>query len=146
MITSVLQNAVKSTQGMRRNIACSKTKVIARSAKMHWKDRAKETRGSCVNKDRMEVRRRKAQIEEDDSSFTSEQIKERVKNTDETWQNLIKKGKEIREKEMLDYHQCDIENKTEKDKKKRKKITNNIVKTSVDCMHSITLPSTQVMY
>ena len=71
IITLVLQKAVKYMQGMRRNIPYSKKKVIARLAKMHWKDRAKEIRGLCVNKNRMEVRRRNVQIEEDDSSFTS---------------------------------------------------------------------------
>jgi hypothetical protein len=35
-----------------------------------------------VNKEKMEIRRGNANIEEDDSSFTPEQIKEHVKNTE----------------------------------------------------------------
>ena len=72
-------------QGMRRNIPYSKKKVIPRLAKIYGKDRAKETKELCVNKDKIEVRRRNAQIEEDNSSITSEQIKEKVQNTDEIW-------------------------------------------------------------
>jgi uncharacterized surface protein with fasciclin (FAS1) repeats len=41
---------------------------------------------------------------------------------------LIGEGKEIREREILDFHHYEIENEMEKDKKKRKKIINNIVK------------------
>ena len=72
-----------------KNIPYSKKKVIARLAKMYQKDRTKEIRRLCTNRDRIEVRRINAQIEEDDSSFTSEQIKERTKNTDEIQKNLI---------------------------------------------------------
>jgi len=39
---------------------------------------------------------------------------------------LIEFGKEIREKELLDYHPCKLENESQK--KKRKKILNNIIK------------------
>ena len=76
----------------------------------------------------MYKRKQSAQIDEIDDEFSAEQAKDRLKIEENNWKNLIEFGKEIREKELLDYHPCELENELQKDKKKRKKIINNIIK------------------
>ena len=107
IITSVLMNTTKSMRGMKRNILFSKEKEIVRAAKLFWKDCIKEIKGMLVNKDRMIKRKENAKIEELDD-LTIEQAKERLKIEEEKWQNLIEFGKEIREKELLDYHHYEL--------------------------------------
>ena len=51
-----------------------------------------------------------------------------LKQAEEKWCDMIEKGKEYREKEILDFYHCKLTNETENDKKKRKKIRNGIIR------------------
>ena len=127
IITEILIKATKSIQGIRRNIPYSKQKVLVRAEKLYWKDKCKEKRGMYVNEEKMEARRKLAMIS--DENITSyEQIKDKAIETDKKWKELLEKGHEIREKEILEFYHSDLANKNEADKRKRKKIINNIVK------------------
>ena len=124
----VLQNAVQSIQGINRNIPFSQQKVTVRAKKMFWKDRLKEVKGIFVNKERMEARKRKASIEDEDSNYTIQQIKDKIKEAEIQQKQLLQEGYEIREKEILDYHYYELDDKTEKDRKKKNKIKRSIIK------------------
>ena len=82
IITSVLINAVKSTQGMKRNILFSKHEQMVRVAKLHWKDIVKELKGLIVNYEKIGKRKQSGMIEEINDKFLLEQVKE-ILNTEE---------------------------------------------------------------
>ena len=102
---------------MKRNILFSHEKETVRAAKLFWKDCIKKLKGRKVNNERMEKRRSKAEIEEYDG-ISLQQANEKLKIEEERWTNLIKFGKEIREKGILDFHHCELNNETVKEKKK----------------------------
>ena len=51
-----------------------------------------------------------------------QQINENIKQVEKDWIDLKEKGKEYREKELLDYNDIEIGNSTEKEKQLRKRI------------------------
>ena len=68
---------------MGRNVPLFKHKVIVIAAKLYQKDRAGESKGILFNKERIEMRKSKANTEEDNVSFLAEQIKERAQREEE---------------------------------------------------------------
>ena len=94
---------------MKRNIPFSKEKEVVRAAKLFWKDYIKKLKGRKVNQNRMNKRRILAQIE-DYVILMMEQANEKLQVEEERWKNLINFGKEIREKELLDYHYYELQN------------------------------------
>jgi len=74
--------------------------------------------------------KRKEIAEIDDSyiELNIDQVKDQIKIAQQQWEELILKGQEIREQELLDYHKVDIGNNTMKEKALQKRIIESIRK------------------
>ena len=74
----------------------------------------RKVKGKLVDKDKLENRRQYVEGEIDGTLVEIEQklIEARVR-----FKELIKKGAEIREKELLEYYNAELLNSTEKEKK-----------------------------
>ena len=62
----------------------------------------RECKGGVVDQELKEIRKLKAEILIEPQSL--EEAEEGLKNAKELWIEIIEKGKEFREKELLDYH------------------------------------------
>ena len=109
VITSLLMNATKSVQGIKRNIPFLKEKEEVRAAKLFWKDYIKKIEGNRVDETKMNKRKQIAQIEVNEL-LIKEQANEKLKYKEERWNNLISFGKEIRENKILDYYYYELKN------------------------------------
>ena len=88
--------------------------------------RIRELKGDVVDSDLKEKRKERAEITEEVSNV--EEAEEMLKCTKELQTKLIQKGKEFREKELLDYHHVELIEEGEKLVKKKKKIIAGIRK------------------
>ena len=62
-------------------------------------------------------RRKEIADTNEDEWFAKEQAMEKLREANEQWDQLKQHGKQHREKEVLDYHNCELENDTERNKK-----------------------------
>ena len=67
----------------------------------------RQIQGKVVDNDLMESRRVKAEMENEEIN-TIQEAEEWVENAKESWEEVVKNGKEMREKELLDYHNEEI--------------------------------------
>ena len=86
-----------------------------------------------VDKELMEKRRNEADVIDDYEEVT--EVEEMIKKAQEEWDEIVYKGKEIRENELLDYHHSEVIYKTEDQRKIKKKILSGIKK-NMNKMHS----------
>jgi len=93
---------------------------------LYYKMRIRELKGGVVNSDLKEKRKERADITEEVSNV--EEAEEMLKCAKELYTELIQKGKEFREKELLDYHHVELIEEGEKLVKKKKKIIAGIRK------------------
>ena len=121
IITRMLNAATKSVEGMRRNVPFSKEKEMRRAAALHWKMEIRRIKGINVDEQLKEKRRLEAQVESLEAQNLEEaQIK--LEESINQWNDIVKRGREHREKEMLDYHYAELNNEDEDQTKNRNKI------------------------
>ena len=80
-----------------------------------------------MDNDLMKSRKKRAEIDNEEI-VTIQDAEEWVDKAKESWENVVKNGKEIREKELLDYHHEEIIGDDIKMIKKRKRIVAGIKK------------------
>ena len=87
-------------------------------------------KGITVDESIMEKRKKEAKIEiEDFSVYTMKNTKELLEEVKRQWIEVVENGKQIREKELLDYHHKEIIGDEIEKIKKRKKIMGRIKRT-----------------
>ena len=83
--------------------------------------------GAKVDEDMMNRRKSDAQIDGLDCTLMQEAI-EALKETHQKWNQIKKQGKELREKELLDYYPNELKEEDEKNPKKKEKTLSGIKK------------------
>ena len=74
------------------------------------------------------IQTREQYIEEIETEILIEQIRNKLQIAKTEWKEVIERGKEIWEAKLLDHHYTELNNETEKEKKKRKNIIQRILK------------------
>ena len=120
LITRMFQVATKKVEGMKRAIPFSQEKEKRRSMVLYYKMRIRELKGGAVDSELKEKRKERAQIV--DEALTVQEAEEMLKIAKELWTEMIAKGKEFREKELLDYHQVELIGEGDELVKKKKKV------------------------
>lgn len=127
LITQIFREATKKVEGIRRNIPYSHEKEKVRSKVLYSKMKLRELQGKVVNIDLMNSRKQKAEMN-DEVIDTIQDAEEWVEKAKKLWENVIKNGKEMREKELLDYHHEEILGDDQEIIKKKKRILAGIKK------------------
>ena len=97
---------------MKRNIPFSKEKENRQGIVLFWKAKIRKLKGGVVDKDII-CRREKLYQINCSEEITLDATKEKLKVAKEKWKELITKGKEIREKDLLGYHQTVVLEETQ---------------------------------
>ena len=85
---------------------------MRRAAALHWKMEIRRIKGINVDEQLKEKRRLEAQVESLEAQNLEEaQIK--LEEAMNQWNDIVKRGRECREKEMLDYHHAELNNEDE---------------------------------
>ena len=134
MITKIFQVALRKVEGMKRNVPYSKQKEKQRAKLLYRKMQVRRLKGILIDNEVMEKKRRIAQIEEFET-MDIEEAKRAVNQAKEEWNEIVKEGKAIRERELLDYHHTEIVCENDDQIKSKKKIINGIKRT-LNKMHS----------
>ena len=94
---------------------------------LYWKIKIRKLKEIVVDSKLMEKRKLEAGITEADVHDVSEakKVLEKVK---EEWNDIIERGKKIREKELLDFHHSEVMCENEDQRKTKKKIIGEIKK------------------
>jgi len=121
LITQILNTATKKIEGMKRSILYSHEKERIRSMVLYSKMKLREIQGKAVDKELLQSRKERANMV-NTSIESLEEAEEVVKQAKSEWENVIKNGKELREKELLDYHHEEIIGDSVKAIKKKKKV------------------------
>ena len=112
---------------MKRNILYSLEKEKRRANVLYRKMQLQKMKGIVVDKELIEKRRKEAELNEDDFRAVHE-VEEALEKVKEEQNEIIEKGKEIREKEMLDYHHSEVICENDDQRKTKKKIISGIKK------------------
>jgi len=112
LITRILNTATKSVEGMKRNIPFSKEKEKRRAAVLYWKMEIRRIKGINVDNQLKEKRRLEAGIELMEIQEINE-AKSELKIAKNQWIDIVNRGNEFREKELLDYHHAELNNEDE---------------------------------
>lgn len=124
LLTRIFTAATKKVEGMRRNIPYSAEKMKRRANLLYWKMKLRKEEKKVVDEELMEKRKVEACIVEESNEI--HQIKEYIKQAIEKWNDIIECGKEIREKELLDYHHSEVVCENDDQRKKKEKIISGI--------------------
>ena len=127
LITQIFRDATRKVEGIKRRIPYSHQKEKVRSKVLYCKMKLRQIQGKVVDNDLMESRRVKAEMENEEIN-TIQEAEEWVENAKESWEEVVKNGKEMREKELLDYHNEEIIGEEPKIIKKKKRIIAGIKK------------------
>ena len=127
IITRILNVATKSVEGMKRNVPFSKEKEKRRATVLYWKMEIRRIKGINVDIQLKEKRRLEAGVELNEIQDLHDAKKE-LEIAQNQWNDIVKRGKEFREKEILDYHHTELNNEDEDQLKSRKKIISGIKK------------------
>ena len=120
LITNILRTATKAVEGMKRNVPYSQEKEKRRSFVLYCKMKLRQLKGIAIDNELMESKRKRAQV---NVSITSvEEAKEMLQTAKEQWNEVVQNGKEMREKELMDYHTKEIIEEDEKAVKKKQKV------------------------
>ena len=114
-ITYVLNVVWKKIEGPTRTIPYSKTKAIYGACLLFQKTKKKQAQNKYVDVLTMEKGKEQAGIREIEV-LSIQQINNNIKKAEDEQAELKAKGKEYREKELLDYNEIEIGNTTEKEK------------------------------
>ena len=120
IITRMLQTATKKVEGMKRSIPFSQEKERRRSMVLYYKMKIREIRGGAIDAELKEKRKVRAGIIDEVS--TIQEAKNMLEIAKELWSEMIQKGREFREQELLDYHPVELIDEGEKLAKKKKKV------------------------
>ena len=112
---------------MKRNIPFSKEKEKRRAAVLYWKMEIRRIKGINVDNQLKEKRRLEAGIEMMEIQEINE-AKSELKIAKNQWIDIVNRGNEFREKELLDYHHVELNNEDEDQLKMKKKILSGIKK------------------
>ena len=127
IITRILNMATKKVEGMKQTILFSYEKEKRRSIVLYCKMKLREMKGIVVDEDLIAKRKERADIE-DVVISTINKAEEWLEKAKRLQNEVVEKGKEMREKELLDYHHEEIIGEDVKLIKKRKKILAGIKK------------------
>ena len=133
ILTRIFTVALKKVEGMKRTVPYSKEKVKRRANLLYWKMKLRKIKRKVVDKELMEKRRNEADVIDNCEEVT--EVEEMIKKAQEEWDEIVHKGKEIRENELLDYHHSEVICETEDQRKTKKKILSGIKK-NMNKMHS----------
>ena len=125
-ITKMLQTATKKVEGMKCGIPYSEEKEKRRCRVLYYKMMIREFEQKIVDQDLKIARRYRAVIVNEPQTLA--EAEEGLAIAKELWKEIIERGAEYREKELLDYHQAEITEEGEKLVKKKKKIMAGIRK------------------
>ena len=92
----------------------------------YWKARLKQVLSNSNRS--ILIQYREQYLDQVELDLNINQIRERLEVAKQDWNKVIQNGKEIREKEILDFHHSKIGNETEPEKKKRKEVIQQIIK------------------
>ena len=106
---------------MKRTIPFSHEKEKRRSMVLYYKMKLRELKGIVIEKDLMAKRKERANMKDVEISTINE-VEEQLEKAKRLWNKVIEKDKEMRKKELLDYHHEEIIGDDVKLIKKRKKI------------------------
>ena len=120
--------ATKKVEGMKRSIPHSHEKEKIRSMVLCCKMRLRECKGKVVDGDLMRKRKERAEMQHV-AIQTREEAQEWVEKAKILWAEVVENGKEMREKELLDYHHEEIIGDDVKLIKKKKRILAGIKRT-----------------
>ena len=109
----VLNKVRKKIEKPKRNIPFSEEKVRRESAIKYWKLVIRKAKGKVIDKYRLKNLERYIK---NGNIELIEDIEQKLKVVRKEFKQLIKIGKEIREKEILDYQNKDLLNKIDKEK------------------------------
>ena len=126
IMTRMLQVATKKVEGMKRSIPFSQEKESRRSAVLYYKMKIREMKGVAIDSELKDKRKVRAGIIDEVSNI--QEAEEMLRLAKESWSEVIEKGKEFRERELLDYHHINLIEEGEKLVKKKKKIIAGIRK------------------
>ena len=126
LITKMLQISTRKVEGMNRGIPYSLEKEKRRCRVLYYKMAIKEYKGKMVDYELKDARRYTAVIVNEPQ--TLEEAEEGLRIAKDLWIEIIERGKEYREKELLDYHPIELTEEDEKAVKKKKKIMAGITR------------------
>ena len=133
ILMRIFTEAIKKVEGIKRSIPYSKEKIKRRADLLYWKMKLRKEEGKVIDSELMEKRKKEAQVVEEIEDIYK--IKERIEIAKEQWDDIIKKGKQIRENELLDYHYSEVSCENDDQRKTKEKILSGIKK-SMNKMHS----------
>ena len=110
----------RKVEGLRREIPYSKEKVKKRATLLYQSSRKRELKNKWINKEIIEKGKLEAGIIDD--TITINKAEEQWRKAYEDQKEILAKGQEYREKDILDFHYSQIEAETEAEKRKRKQI------------------------
>ena len=119
--------ALRKVEGIKRNVPYSSEKEKRRAAVLCRKMQICKLKGIVVDKELIEKRRKEAELNDEELSDEKE-AEEALEKAKEEWKDIVDRGKEIREKELLDYHHSEVICENEDQIKKKKKIISRIKK------------------
>ena len=117
-ISYVLHKVRKKIEGKKRGVPYSKKKVKRRSTIACWKARLSKVKGSPHSKKAMENREQHVEtnlIEEEGETVT------KLKEAKEKFKELVKKGLEHRDKELMEMYPTEIDEDSVLNRRKKKK-------------------------
>ena len=117
----MLNTVLKSVEGMKRNVPFSCEKEKRRAAVLYWKMEMRRLKGIAIDTNLKEKRRTKAEIDKIHLQELDE-VKQELERAKVQWKDIVERGKEIREQEILDYHYSVVSSEDENQRKMKKKI------------------------
>ena len=126
IITRIFTTALKKVEGMKRTVPYSNEKMKRRATLLYWKMKLRQIKQKVVDKELMEKRKEEAQVI--DNGEEENEIEELIQKAKDDWEDIVKQGKEIYEKEMLDYHHYEVVCENEDQRKTKNKILSGIKK------------------
>jgi hypothetical protein len=120
LITKILRKSTTKVEGMARGIPYSLEKEKRRCRVLYYKMAIREYKGKVIDYDLKNARRRTAVVVIEPTNL--EEAETGLQIARELWIEIIERGKEFREKELLDYHPVEVNEEGEKATKKKKKI------------------------
>ena len=125
-ISYILDEARRQVEGLSRGVLYLEKKLKKYSALKYQESKYQLMQGRRYSPQVMAKRKLEAEVE--DNAESLEEVKTKKQEALEEWNKVVKKGREIRERELLDLYDLVIEGDNDKSRKARKKQVNKLQK------------------
>ena len=135
IIISILNKATKKVEGQRQNIPYSKAKAKCQGEIKFWKLKVRQAKGISIDEDEISKLKELYEISQNEGEGREHYINQ-LKKAKENWNKMKEKGREHREKELLDLYPNELTEEQLTNEHQKKKILRSIRKISNENMHS----------